>query len=169
MDNSVQVKPTSHRRVGIDNANGEIVVLDRTREISNGVEEFHGHVREWDDLHPDQQKALKNAKKVNKKGKIIDSNNKDIVINGIMAMVFNLDDVNWISNHLIELSKHNNLEISSLALTCFGHLARLHSNVGNLECVSNLLKNMSKNVSLGGAAEDAMDDIETFMKINLRK
>lgn len=34
------------RRVGIDNANEEIVVLDRTREISDGVEEFHGHVRE---------------------------------------------------------------------------------------------------------------------------
>ena len=32
------------RRVGIDNANEEIVVLDRTREISDGVEEFHGHV-----------------------------------------------------------------------------------------------------------------------------
>ena len=90
-------------------------------------------------------------------------------IHGSLAMVLKLDDVNWISNHLIELSKHNNLEISSLALTCFGHLARLHGNVGNLECVSNLLKNMSKNVSLSGAAEDAMDDIETFMKINLRK
>ena len=108
-------------------------------------------------------------KTANEIEKALSSNNKDIVINGIMAMVFNLDDVNWISNHLIELSKHNNLEISSLALTCFGHLARLHGNVGNLECVSNLLKNMSKNVSLGGAAEDAMDDIETFMKINLRK
>ena len=76
LDNSVQVKPTSHRRVGIDNANEEIVVLDRTREISDGVEEFHGHVREWDDLHPDQQKALKNAKKVNKRGKIIDQEGK---------------------------------------------------------------------------------------------
>lgn len=112
-------------------------------------------------------------KTANEIEKALSSNNKDIVINGIMAMVFNLDDVNWISNRLIELSKHNNVEISSLALTCFGHLARLHGNVGNLECVSNLLKNMSKNVSknvsLGGVAEDAMDDIETFMKINLRK
>ncbi len=108
-------------------------------------------------------------KTVNEIEKALSSNNKDIVINGIMAMVFNLDDVNWISNHLIELSKHNNLEISSLALTCFGHLARLHGNVGNLKRVSKLLKNMSKNVLLSGAAEDAMDDIETFMKINLRK
>lgn len=177
------------RRVGIDNANEEIVVLDRTREISDGVEEFHGHVREWDDFtsrptesfekcKESQQKREDNRsrrknwimlKTANEIEKALSSNNKNIVINGIMAMVFNLDDVNWISNHLIELSKHNNLEISSLALTCFGHLARLHGNVGNLECVSNLLKNMSKNVSLGGAAEDAMDDIETFMKINLRR
>ena len=44
-------------------------------------------------------------KTANEIEKALSSNNKDIVINGIMAMVFNLDDVNWISNHLIELSK----------------------------------------------------------------
>lgn len=108
-------------------------------------------------------------KTANEVEKALSSDNKDIVINGIMYMIFNMNDVNWISNHLIRLSKHNNLEISSLALTCFGHLTRLHGSVGNLKCVSELLKNMSKDVSLGGAAEDAMDDIETFMKVNLRK
>ena len=40
LDNSIQVKSTSPRRVGVDKANGEITVFDRT---SDGV--FHGHVR----------------------------------------------------------------------------------------------------------------------------
>jgi uncharacterized protein RhaS with RHS repeats len=70
LDNSIQVKNTSPRRVGVDVTNREIVVLDRTQTFPNGVEEYHGHVREWDDLHTDQQNALKDAGLVDKKGKI---------------------------------------------------------------------------------------------------
>ncbi len=50
LDNSVQVKPTSPRRVGVDVQNNEIVVLDKTRYLSDQVDEYHGHVREWDAL-----------------------------------------------------------------------------------------------------------------------
>lgn len=32
---------------------------------------FHGHVRDWDALHIDQQNALKKSGKVNKKGGIV--------------------------------------------------------------------------------------------------
>ena len=54
LDNSYQVKPTSPRRVGYDLANEELVVLDRTAIRPNGDEVFHGHVREFNDLHVDQ-------------------------------------------------------------------------------------------------------------------
>jgi hypothetical protein len=50
LDNSVQIKASSPRRVGM--SNGEVVILDRTREVpcgcttSGGLNEiFHGHVR----------------------------------------------------------------------------------------------------------------------------
>jgi len=56
LDDSVQVKDTSPRRVGVDPANKEIVVLDQT---SDGV--FHGHVREWNELTSQMQNALKDA------------------------------------------------------------------------------------------------------------
>ncbi len=72
LDNSVQVKDTSPRRVGVDVANNEIVVMDRTRILSDGSELFHGHVREWDKLHSEQQAALKKAGKVDRKGKMLD-------------------------------------------------------------------------------------------------
>jgi hypothetical protein len=45
LDNSVQVKPMSPRRVGVDAANAEIVVLDQTSEDT-----FQGHVRSWEQL-----------------------------------------------------------------------------------------------------------------------
>jgi hypothetical protein len=66
LDNSVQVKPSSPRRVGIDRANGEIIVLDE--HVPN---RFHGHVRDWDDLTSPMQKALKDAGLVDKQGRII--------------------------------------------------------------------------------------------------
>ncbi len=65
LDNSVQVKASSPRRVGVDRANGEIVVLD---EHLPG--RFHGHVRSWDDLTPQMQNVLKDAGLVDKKGNI---------------------------------------------------------------------------------------------------
>jgi len=67
LDRSVQVKPTSPRRVGVDPANGEIVVLDQT---SPGT--FHGHVRSWDQLTDAQRNALVKNKLTDKRGNIIE-------------------------------------------------------------------------------------------------
>ena len=55
LDNSVQVKETSPRRVGVDKVANELVVLDRTEVRANGDEIFHGHVRSWDESHIDQK------------------------------------------------------------------------------------------------------------------
>ena len=66
LDNSVQVKGTSPRRVGVDGQNGEIVVLDQT---SHG--KFHGHVRGWGDLTDQQRNALIKQGLTDKRGKII--------------------------------------------------------------------------------------------------
>ena len=70
LDNSIQVKPTSPRRVGVDVQNNEIVVLDKTRSLSDQVDEYHGHVREWDALDNKQQPALIKSGKTTRRGKI---------------------------------------------------------------------------------------------------
>jgi hypothetical protein len=66
LENSVQVKPTSPRRIGIDLDTNELVVFDRT-----GGDVYHGHVRPWDKLHQDMKNALIKAKKVDNKGNIL--------------------------------------------------------------------------------------------------
>jgi RHS repeat-associated protein len=65
LDNSTQVKDTSPRRVGVDVANNEIVVLDQTSEG-----EFHGHVRSCE-LTSQMQNALKDAGLTTPNGAII--------------------------------------------------------------------------------------------------
>ena len=54
LDSSMQVKLTSPRRLGVDYVNKEIVIFDQT---SSGV--FHGHVRTWGELVPEQQSLLR--------------------------------------------------------------------------------------------------------------
>jgi len=66
LENSLQVKPTSPRRIGIDPDTNEFVVFDRT-----GGDVYHGHVRPWDKLHQDMKNALIKAKKVDNKGNIL--------------------------------------------------------------------------------------------------
>ncbi|MDI3275370.1 S-type pyocin domain-containing protein [Pseudomonas sp. AL03] len=66
LENSVQVKSTSPRRIGLDPGTNELVVFDRT-----GGDVYHGHVRPWDKLHQDMKNALIKAKKVDNKGNIL--------------------------------------------------------------------------------------------------
>ena len=64
LDNSIQIKPTSPRRIGT--SNNQFVVLDQT---SPGL--YHGHVRAWGDLSNSMRSALIKAGKATIKGKII--------------------------------------------------------------------------------------------------
>ncbi|MFT0487602.1 RHS repeat-associated core domain-containing protein, partial [Bacteroides thetaiotaomicron] len=70
LDNSIQVKSTNPRRVGIDPTNNEFVILDRTRITNDGTEIYHGHVRSWEDMTVEQQNALIKNNRVDRKGKI---------------------------------------------------------------------------------------------------
>lgn len=66
LDFSVQVKDTSPRRIGIDYQTGDFVVFDRTL---NDI--YHGHVRQWSDLHPDMQRVLRKMNMVDSRGNIL--------------------------------------------------------------------------------------------------
>ena len=65
LDNSVQVKATSPRRVGVDYETGEFVVFDRT--LGNT---YHGHVRTWDQLEQGMKNALKKSGMTDARGRI---------------------------------------------------------------------------------------------------
>jgi hypothetical protein len=71
LDNSVQVKDSSPRRVGVDRENGQIIVLDQT---SKG--KFHGHVRSWKELSDQQRNALIKARLADKRGHILPKENQ---------------------------------------------------------------------------------------------
>ncbi len=61
LDNSIQIKPTSPRRIGT--SNGQIVVLDKTMP---GL--YHGHVRAWGELTNSMRSVLIKGGLVSRKG-----------------------------------------------------------------------------------------------------
>ncbi len=78
LDNSVQIKPTSVRRVGVDPSNGDAVILDRTEVVNCGCtiadgtnEFFHGHVREDIDTDKGMQLAKNALRRAINSGDII--------------------------------------------------------------------------------------------------
>ena len=90
----------------------------------------------------------------------------EICTHAILEMVFNADreEVDWVSAHLVKLSENTNPTVSGLALTCFGHLARLNGYMGDHRRVVALLEAFRNSPvsELRGRAEDALEDIETF-------
>ena len=93
---------------------------------------------------------------------------KEICTHAILEMVFNADreEVDWVSAHLAKLSENTDPAISGLALTCFGHLARLHGYMGDHRRVVALLEAFRNSPvsELRGRAEDALEDIEIFCR-----
>ena len=65
LDASLQIKPSSPRRVAVDAQAQELVVFDQT---TPGV--YHGHVRTFDQLTDQMKAILRKAGLVNAKGKI---------------------------------------------------------------------------------------------------
>lgn len=66
LNDSVLVKPSEPRRIGIDPHTKEFVVIDFSTEGT-----FHGHVRPWGALNQHMKNALIRAGKTNRKGKLL--------------------------------------------------------------------------------------------------
>ncbi|RBP35334.1 RHS repeat-associated protein, partial [Roseimicrobium gellanilyticum] len=75
LDFSFPVSENTTRRIGVDTAHNQLVVFDRTQNVTRGGRtvggEYHGHVRTWDELSSPMQKALSDyGVSVSKKGEI---------------------------------------------------------------------------------------------------
>lgn len=96
------------------------------------------------------------------------STDKAVVLHAMLEMVEYVDDPNWIAEKLTELIGNSDTEISGLAITCFGHLARIHGTVGNFKKIYNLLDRKKNIQELAGRVQDAFDDFYIFLPAKRR-
>ena len=95
---------------------------------------------------------------------LLKSDNEQELIEALMYAVFNIDEPRWIQEKCHELIySDKSLNIKGLAITCLGHVARIHGTIDKNITIPLLIK-LSKDQNLSGRVSDALDDIEQFVK-----
>ncbi|MER5429827.1 hypothetical protein [Streptomyces sp. NPDC002588] len=86
----------------------------------------------------------------------------------LLAMTYDDPDRKRVEAVLLEcLSRETDPQIRALAVTCMGHVGRIHKVVS--ADVVNRLEELLDDPTLGGLAEDALGDIAAFARENLKK
>ena len=89
------------------------------------------------------------------------SGNEELILEALLGVSWFCPDWQWVQNHCMIFLESPNIKIKSLAITCLGHLARIHGQI-DVEFIHSRLSQMLNDPELGGIAEDALGDIKMF-------
>lgn len=94
---------------------------------------------------------------------IFNNYNKDTegVCNLLLQVTFQSDDFKWVQDLCLKLIDLYDLNISGLAITCLGHLARIHGNIEKKVVLKKLNDNLENKI-ISDRIQDAIDDINTY-------
>lgn len=92
---------------------------------------------------------------------LLASDDGQTVCRTLVAITHSPLDSSWIQGHCIAASRDDRPDVRRTAAICFGHLARIHGLVDTKK-VMPVLRRLLKDPLTSGAAEDALDDIQTF-------
>lgn len=84
------------------------------------------------------------------------------VIEALLSAALHDPDWRWVQAHCLRFARHEDPGVRGVAATCLGHLARLHRQL-DLDAVVPVLEALRRDPQVVGPAEDALDDIETFI------
>lgn len=75
-----------------------------------------------------------------------------------------IDDPEWIQVRCVQVvQNHQSDDVRGLALTCIGHVARMHKTINKVLVIPVLLKGL-EHKTLSGRAQDALDDIDIYVQ-----
>ncbi|WUR12178.1 hypothetical protein E7V67_021115 [[Empedobacter] haloabium] len=95
---------------------------------------------------------------------LLKSSDSNVVIDALMYLCFNINDPDWAQEKCLDAIENGmNEDIRGLGITCIGHIARMHGKIDRQKVMPALERKL-KDSALSGRAQDAMDDIETFVK-----
>lgn len=80
----------------------------------------------------------------------------------LVRLAFHDSDWRWVQSRCLEYSGHPDADVRGAAVTCLGHIARIHRQL-DLDEVLPVLERLHRDPDLFGHAEDSLNDIEHFM------
>jgi hypothetical protein len=83
------------------------------------------------------------------------------VIHALLSLAYHDPDWRWVQSFCVKYARHEDLWVRRTAVTCLGHLARIHGEVDE-DIILPLLEDLSSQSELSGWVNDALDDIRMF-------
>lgn len=84
------------------------------------------------------------------------------VCRALVAIAFHDDDWRWVQETCLVYLLSRDPQISGVAATCLGHVARIH-NILDKEKVLSALRARASDPEISGRISDAIDDVEMFV------
>jgi hypothetical protein len=80
----------------------------------------------------------------------------------LLASALHDPDWRWVQEQCLHSLQHPSEQVRALALTCLGHVARIHGHL-DMERVRPVLDALRAQPALAGRVEDVLDDIDMFV------
>ncbi|WP_244323783.1 hypothetical protein [Mixta intestinalis] len=94
---------------------------------------------------------------------LLNSGEPEKVTEALLYIAHNINDIKWAEEQLMRMANSLDEDISGLALTCLGHIARINSKISKNIVIPFLKEKInSSNEIISSRAEDALDDINMF-------
>jgi hypothetical protein len=80
----------------------------------------------------------------------------------LVRLAYHESDIFWVQSLCLKFCSHSKMELRKVAITCLGHLARIHKKL-ELGLVNPILMSLLEDSELSGIVQDTLDDIEIFV------
>jgi hypothetical protein len=91
-----------------------------------------------------------------------DSDSPVRIADALVSAALHEKDWAWVEERCIRFAEHSDADVRRVAITCLGHLARLHHAL-HLDRVLPLLAIKSDDSAIQGTVEDTLSDIRIFV------
>ncbi len=91
------------------------------------------------------------------------SGDTERIVRALLGATNHESDWEWVESRCLEYLDSPVQEVRNVAITCLGHLARIHQKINKSRVLAALARHRA-NPDVAGRIEDAIDDIEIFVK-----
>jgi hypothetical protein len=95
--------------------------------------------------------------------RIFSTGTNDEVCDALVSMAFYDEDWKWSQDQCLGFLNHPDANVRGVSTTCLGHIARIHHQLDQEQVIS-ALKKCLKDKKVAGSAQDALDDIQMFLR-----
>lgn len=88
--------------------------------------------------------------------------NAEAIAEALLGVTTVDPDWRWVQNQCLALLRHESADVRAIAITCLGHLARIHRQLDAAKVIAEL-QNHQNDEQIAGRVRDALDDLALYL------